>query len=281
MVIIFTNPFMTENILLLLDHFTDDLYVAICKSLNLELYIEDQTTTISGNKFVVDIVKKENTQSVLLYFLEENYQEFFEHLKTYFDVCLAQKNMKLFYYLLKFLSKIERSKNESKFCKIIKNQYFEICQCVFSNVSTVEFIDDVVKKGNGYNIFTHRHERLFVYNNYIFNFYIVDNETYFCNKKISEFCSKKIGDFCSSDFCSNDLEHFECMKDEIRKRFDFYKNVNEKYVLGEERININDTHFIDTNLSVYDDKNVRNKQYSFLLKKGFTIHQILDVYSEL
>lgn len=259
---------MSNNIILLLDYFTDDLYVSICKSLNLELYIEDTTTTISGNKFVIDIVKNNNKENVFLYFLEENYHKFFEHIKIYFEICLTKKNTQLFYYLLRFLSKMDNTKSKSDSCKIVKKEYFDICECVFASNSEIEPIDEVVKRGNGYNIFTHRFETLFVHNNIIFHFCLLKNEIFFCNTNIKEYIK------------NDEINSEEAIKEEITKNFEFYKNTNTEYRLTDKYINIDDKYFIDKDLTVYNTNDEKISHYTFLLQKKFTMQQILDIYEE-
>ncbi|KAM0685354.1 hypothetical protein COBT_003437, partial [Conglomerata obtusa] len=149
---------MDQVVLLLLDHYQTDMIPLICNSLKLEIYTEDSTITISGIKFVLDIIHINNDRTVILSFIDDSYGPYFQHVESYLNICLAKNEMKLFYYLLKYFSQMDTNKNSGKGCKITRTKYFNVCNCIFSENSHVESFEEIIKKGKNYNLFTHQKE---------------------------------------------------------------------------------------------------------------------------
>lgn len=254
---------MEEKVLLmLLEHFKECLFQEICQILHLDYYVEDNTITISGINFVIDIFKEEKQKHVMLTFIDDSYKPYFSYVECYLNICLKNHDMKMFFYLLKYFSqldKIGKNKIEITKQKITRNKYFSICNCLYNDPCFVASFEDIIKKGTSYNIFTHRNEKMIFLDKMIFNYELKNNKILFYEEFI--------------DFIDDES---------FKNNYKFYKLIEDKYKYKEDKIfgNENNVDFVvTTDLSFYIEKNMsltRNPALSFLLKRGYTIKESLE-----
>lgn len=140
---------------------TDKMVECISKLLELELYRDNNTYTLSSNNFVVDITPDECT----VIFVEEHLNTLLSHIQIYLNQYFHKKH--IFYYLLKYFTKIAKS-NTSNFN--YKNPTLKInktfCDCIFTDNYCVDSNIFIIPQG--FNIFTHRfdhinHKPFFIY----------------------------------------------------------------------------------------------------------------------
>lgn len=254
---------MDQTVQILLDHFHSDTIPTICQALKLEIYTEDSTITISGIKFVLDIAHEHTTRTATLSFIDDSYGPYFRHVETYLNICLAKNDMKLFFYLLRYFSKMDNIRNASSGCKTVRTEYFNVCSCICSINSHIESFEEIVGKGCDYNLFTHQKEMICNISNFLFHFLIEESKIFFCKKLV-----KNVSE----------------VKRELDDNILFYKQVNENYVYGSDECEFcigEFVYFLDKKLSCFvveGEKRVRSNEISFLIKKGVNLAEAVNFF---
>lgn len=259
---------MTHHILnMLLDHFPTLDFPTIAQLLHLEHYTEDDTLTISGINFVLDIFH--TPLRCMLSFVDESYTPFFKHVETYLNTCLQFNNIKEFANLLLYFTKIDKAEKESlpTGCRLQKltSKGFWACACVFSEGYVLPF-NTIRRQPINYNIFTHRVEECLIIKNEIFSIEIVNNVFMLFNRPFM---------------------NLEDVKREINRNFRFYTLVNEDCVVSEDHFSGVKNGFKFTVsrqldcFSVRGNEVVKNRVVSFLLKRGVSLDRAFDYISNV
>ncbi|EJW03066.1 hypothetical protein EDEG_02545 [Edhazardia aedis USNM 41457] len=268
------QPKTYNHILKILDYFKKDILDDIVKSLSLNIYYEDQTVTICGQNFVIDIYIKED-KMLSLTFLEESYSEYFVNEALLLDFCLRNKEMKLFYQLLKYFASFDLE-NEPLREKIIEKKLIRVskginvCDCILKgqNYCCSGSFTSLISKGKKYCMFSHIMQEIIDINNFVYCFrtkndaFIIFNECFEFNK-------------------------IENVKSEISRNHLFYSQVSEDFKYGDEYFEIimdDNIYRIRKDMSFYiveKDKEKMHEGISFLLKRGIPYKKAIKYFVEI
>ncbi|TBU04467.1 hypothetical protein CWI38_0375p0020 [Hamiltosporidium tvaerminnensis] len=226
------------------------------KKLPIQYFKEENTYTLSGKNFVLDI--KNDISKI--FFVEDSYNVHFEYLEFYFNKLLSKKDFFTFFFAFKYFLYFDYSSkndNNSNILKLHSGLWF--CECLFSeNPCIIYDIHQLVKMSEKsenrnafYNIFTHRYE-------------------IFYEKYILPVFDKSIN--------AETIDY----KEKIKNIY-FYNLSGGNYTYPHECIEINlnsKVYKICKNLDVYVGE-YKIPELSFLLKCGKGLQESCDIISKL